>query len=252
MATKNLWFKHYNDASESLALKNLWAERDFETICYFWRILELVSKHEDPEHRGTIALNFALIRREFSSYFPTILRRFTILQDYNLIEVQTNIDTKIVHIRVHKWVELQENRGGKRESNDGANDVAKTGQKPTDIRYKSKNKDKDNIKSGKPDDVHPFVNDVVEHLNNVCGTKYKSNSKQITKFVNARIKEGFTLQDFKSVINAKHQEWGDGEFAKYLRPETLFGGKFESYLQTASSHKELEDFALQFMDRVET
>lgn len=48
--------------------------------------------------------------------------------------------------------------------------------------------------------------------------------------IKARLKEGFTYQDFISVIDKKYAEWNGTEFQAYLRPETLFGTKFESYL----------------------
>lgn len=52
----------------------------------------------------------------------------------------------------------------------------------------------------------------------------------------ARKNEGFTLDDFKTVIAKKAAEWGkepekgQKDMRPYLRPETLFGTKFESYL----------------------
>jgi hypothetical protein len=53
--------------------------------------------------------------------------------------------------------------------------------------------------------------------------------------VRARVRDGFTLEDFKAVIDAKVSQWGDDEkMAEYLRPETLFGTKFEGYLQNAT------------------
>jgi hypothetical protein len=42
--------------------------------------------------------------------------------------------------------------------------------------------------------------------------------------------EGFTVGDFKKVIDNKTAEWLDTKMEQYLRPETLFGTKFESYL----------------------
>jgi uncharacterized phage protein (TIGR02220 family) len=50
------------------------------------------------------------------------------------------------------------------------------------------------------------------------------------KFIKARWKEGQVLVDFKTVIDVKCKEWLNTDMAKYLRPETLFGNKFESYL----------------------
>jgi uncharacterized phage protein (TIGR02220 family) len=48
--------------------------------------------------------------------------------------------------------------------------------------------------------------------------------------------EGFTVEDFQTVIDNKVEEWGKPPKAGakdmriYIRPETLFGTKFEAYL----------------------
>ena len=109
-----------------------------------------------------------------------------------------------------------------------------------------------NILSGKPDDVsyspanklpnktkkknaktHPEeVRQIIEYFNHVCGTNYKHQSKATAEMINARLNDGFTVDDFRIVIDKKHIEWGnDSKYCKYLRPETLFRpSHFESYL----------------------
>lgn len=71
---------------------------------------------------------------------------------------------------------------------------------------------------------------VVDHLNLVCGTDYKATTKSTQKLIHARYNEGFTLEDFYIVIDKKASQWKGTEFEKYLRPQTLFSTKFESYL----------------------
>lgn len=73
--------------------------------------------------------------------------------------------------------------------------------------------------------------DIVEHLNKMTGKNYKASSEKTKKLIHARLKEGFTLEDFKTVIDIKCAEWlHDEKMETYLRPETLFGTKFEGYL----------------------
>lgn len=72
--------------------------------------------------------------------------------------------------------------------------------------------------------------DIVEYLNENAGTNYKSKSAKTQTLIKARLNEGFTVEDFKKVIDNKVREWKRTEWEKYLRPETLFGTKFESYL----------------------
>jgi uncharacterized phage protein (TIGR02220 family) len=75
-----------------------------------------------------------------------------------------------------------------------------------------------------------LIKEIIEYLNETCDTKYRPSSQNCQKHISARIAEGFTVDDFKEVIKKKFEEWQNTEQVKYLRPETLFGTKFESYL----------------------
>ena len=72
--------------------------------------------------------------------------------------------------------------------------------------------------------------DIVEFLNSTASTAYRSTTSKTQSLINARLSEGFTVEDFKTVIRKKCAEWKGSNMEKYLRPETLFGTKFESYL----------------------
>ena len=72
--------------------------------------------------------------------------------------------------------------------------------------------------------------DIVTFLNSVTGSNYRSTTDKTRKLIAARIAEGFTVDDFKAVITKKTKEWQGTDMAQYLRPETLFGTKFEGYL----------------------
>ena len=77
---------------------------------------------------------------------------------------------------------------------------------------------------------HDFADEIIQYLNMRTGAKYKSSTSKTKQLINARVNEGFTLDDFKTVIDKKCVEWSGTEFEKFLRPNTLFGNKFESYL----------------------
>lgn len=75
----------------------------------------------------------------------------------------------------------------------------------------------------------PPYQEIVDYLNEKAGKKFKVNDK--TKaHINARVNDGYTLPDFRAVIEKKVAEWKGTEMDKFLRPETLFGTKFEGYL----------------------
>lgn len=78
-----------------------------------------------------------------------------------------------------------------------------------------------------------IIKDIVEYLNLKTNSYYRYSSDKTRRTINARLNEGFTLDDFKKVIDIKTTQWlGDQKMEQYLRPETLFGTKFESYLNT--------------------
>jgi len=72
--------------------------------------------------------------------------------------------------------------------------------------------------------------EIIGYLNNVAGKRFTvrpDNIKHATKL----LKDGFTSDDLKKVVDIKTSQWkNDQKFSRYLRPSTLFGGKFESYL----------------------
>ena len=72
--------------------------------------------------------------------------------------------------------------------------------------------------------------EIIDYLNSKIGTSYKSTTKKTQSLIKARFNEGFTLDDFIKAIDNKVAEWRGTDMEKFLRPETLFGTKFESYL----------------------
>ena len=77
--------------------------------------------------------------------------------------------------------------------------------------------------------------EVVNYLNEKADKAFKPSSKSTKRLISARVKEGFSLEDFKKVIDIKVGNWSkDPKMSSYLRPETLFGTKFEAYLNEKS------------------
>lgn len=104
-----------------------------------------------------------------------------------------------------------------------------------------------NTMSGKPDPA-PLVSvagEVVEYLNSKTGKQFRPKSEETKRLIEARIKQGFCLEDFKRVIDTKTEKWlNDDKMSDFLRPQTLFGTKFESYLNESRAspggHQETE------------
>lgn len=77
---------------------------------------------------------------------------------------------------------------------------------------------------------------IIAYLNEAAGTSFRHTTGKTRTLIHARLAEGFTFEDFQIVIDKKCAEWrGDEKMEKFLRPETLFGTKFEGYLQAKAT-----------------
>ena len=103
---------------------------------------------------------------------------------------------------------------------------------------KEEDKEEDNINDSQDESNRAIYQDIISYLNQVVGTNYRASSKKTKTCIHARLEEGFTIEDFKIVINKKSSEWMGTEFEKFLRPETLFGTKFEGYLNAKINPKQ--------------
>lgn len=82
--------------------------------------------------------------------------------------------------------------------------------------------DNNNIKS--------FCQEVITYLNQVTKKNFNKDTASHHKYIKARLKEGYELKDFKHVINVMAATWMGTDYERYLQPQTLFGNKFDSYL----------------------
>lgn len=87
------------------------------------------------------------------------------------------------------------------------------------------------------------IKEIITYLNKKTGKNFRYQTKSTKEKVNARLRDGFEVEDFKSVIDKKTIEWlNDKVMDKFLRPETLFGTKFESYLNEKHVKQPNEEF----------
>lgn len=110
-------------------------------------------------------------------------------------------------------------------------DQLESSSSPAKVQLESTNKNVKNVKkehSGVAEKI-PYA-EIVEYLNEKTGKHFTKSAAATKSKINARWHEGRRLTDFKTVIDVKSAEWNGTDAAKWLRPETLFGTKFEAYL----------------------
>lgn len=194
----------------------------------------------------------------------TIRRTFTNLEEMGIVETgnfnKAGFDkTKWYSINSDKLDELMNRRCDQNEQtncskrSDGADQNEQTNTR--DYTDNTTDKDIDGSAKAEPSTIHK---NVIDYLNGKIGARYKASSAINKRLINARVKEGYTLDDFKRVIDNKVASWShDQKMSKYLRPQTLFGTKFESYLNerapTVPPHADFgeEAYANGTMDGVE-
>lgn len=180
---------------------------------------------------------------EWQKHFPfwsvmTIKRAVYSLEKQNLLYVGNYNKAKFDKT---KWysINYEKLEGMKRPSyqndttsvskrNDGVyqNDMTNT-RDYTEITTETTN---NNILSGNPTVSRIPYKEIVDYLNEKTGKNFKHKTAKTRKFIEARWNQDFRLDDFKKVIDVKTDEWLNTDSDKYLRPETLFGTKFEGYL----------------------
>ena len=175
---------------------------------------------------------------------------------------------KANQINIDKQIEAYENgkRGGRPKKEEKTGDIEnekggfseKKGGFSNSKTYKDKDIDKDKDKDKDKDtDIEKDIKEngaervisissadkidyksIIDYLNQKAGRSYRVTEKT-RRLIRARINEGFTEADFYKVIDHKTNVWlNDPKMSQYLRPETLFGTKFEGYLQDRQEYRE--------------
>lgn len=77
----------------------------------------------------------------------------------------------------------------------------------------------------------PQIEDVIDYLNDVTGQKLRSSSKGHKNYIRARLRDGYTVDDCKVVIDKKWADWQGTDWEKFMKPSTLFApSHFDEYL----------------------
>lgn len=164
----------------------------------------------------------------------TVKQALTVFKDLGLIEVLDN--GAIYMLDIQNFIGNGSSDGdSKRANRRGITDKCPTNVRQMStivrdrdidrVRERDRDKDKDRNKDRDID-----TENIISFLNSTTGSKYKASTDKTRRLIAARIAEGFTVDDFKAVITKKAKEWQNTDMAQYLRPETLFGTKFEGYL----------------------
>lgn len=218
--------------------------RDIREKNWFWLENDLVDREDITAMEKLIYMLLARYADKDGKCFPsqeklckvtgikdyrTIVKYLKQLEEKGLIEIKkTNGKVNVYYLKnVNK--PPTKNAGAKNATTNFADEppTKNVGTPPTNFAGITIHNEKDTKNNTQ---YIKEIDEVTNYLNKKAGTKYKSSSKNTTKHIRARINDGYTLEDFKTVIDKKCSEWLNTDMEKYLCPDTLFGSKFEKYL----------------------
>lgn len=95
----------------------------------------------------------------------------------------------------------------------------------------------ENTKTENNNNKLSICKEVISYLNLKAKKNFKVNTASHQKFIKARLKEGYVLEDFKKVVDIMVAKWKGTEYEQYLQPQTLFGNKMDNYLNQPMPRK---------------
>jgi len=191
-----------------------------------WIFLLLKANHSDKEFmfnnevmivkRGDLITSKKGISDFFKISLGTVQNILKHFETENQIITKSNNKFTYISITNYDDYQVSYNQNCKPAINN-----VKTNCKPAITNNNDNNNNKENN----------VIKEIVSYLNLKTEKNFKDNSKKTISLIKTRLDEKFTLEDFKKVIDKKVTDWkNDFKMDKYLRPETLFSPKFESYL----------------------
>jgi uncharacterized phage protein (TIGR02220 family) len=176
--------------------------------------------------RGSFITGFEVLSNEVGLSVQKTRTALTKLKSTNEITIKSTSQGTV--IQVVKYNEYQQS----------TSEI--TNEQQTNNKQITTTNNSNNIKKSKETSKHDKnIKEILEHLNNKLGSKFR-----VANGLKARLNEGFTVEDAKKVIDIKFAEWiGDEKMKQYIRPDTLFGNKFDSYLNQEMQAQQEKPFS---------
>src|SRR5690625_439819 len=209
---------------------------DADTILIIW--VKLLTQAGKTNSSGYIFLSEnipytdEMLATIFNRPLSTIRLALKTFEELGMVGIDDNSFISITNWEKHQNVEgleriRKQNRIRKRRQRERERKKLESKSHVTSRDGHAPEEDKE---EDKEEDIK-YIVEIVTYLNDMANRNYRHTTRKTQSLIRARMNEGFTVDDFKRVIDIKTDEWlNDSKMNKYLRPETLFGTKFESYL----------------------
>lgn len=240
--SKVQWIKITTDIFNDEKMMLIESMPDSDSLIVIWfKLLALAGKSNNGGLvmiSETVPYTQEMLATIFRRKLTVVILALKTFQEFGMIEI---VDQKIL---ISNWEKHQNVKGLDtiREKNRIRQQRYRDNKKTLLLENKEIEEDKElDIESN----VTHNVTNIISYLNQKNDTSYKSTSRKTQGLIKARFNEGFTLENFYTVIDNKYNDWYKTDYMKYLRPETLFGTKFEGYLNQKDNKaqtKFIDDF----------
>lgn len=241
------WLKLKDDFFQSRKMKKLRKVAGGDTYTIIYLKLQLLSINNDGviEFEGTDEDIFHQLSLDIDEEIDDIKMTVAFCTANDLIELQEQdlFLSDVPHligsegasarrVRKHRLKQEKENQKALQSNGQSLHSNSRVTKCNTEIDIDKDIENRDIYSRAEPDNAPNIPYDeIIQYLNTKADREFRSTTKKTQSLIKARFNEGFGLDDFKTVIDNKTATWkGKPEWDKFLRPETLFGTKFEGYL----------------------
>lgn len=232
------YFSHDYNARNSLSLKKITRQYGLEGIGLYWCIVEILYENNGQIPESSLP-DIAYDLRVDESTIKGII---DICDLFNFVDgfITSENVIKQLDIRREKSEKAKQNASKRWENKTSKNAVAMQTHTESNATALQAECDRNAIKGKEikekksKENNNIYIVEIIDYLNQKAGTNYRANARDTVSHIKARLSEGYAVEQFKQVIDKKCADWlNDSKMKEYLRPQTLFGTKFESYLNSA-------------------
>jgi len=214
------WFKHISDSLDDPFIQDLMDEFGSDGYLVYFGILEILSREFTDKSPGKVEVSHRFCTRKLRLSWHKISTILLFCQKEGKVFVEDN--GRKITINCPKFKDMCDN-WTKRKLCSSSVVTPKKHTQDVEVEVEV-DKEVEEYKNGIP------FKEIIDYLNQKAKTNYKHNSKETQRCIKARFNGGFILDDFITVMDKKSGWLEDDKMCEFYRPITLFGTKFESYL----------------------
>lgn len=245
------YFKHQSNMRHDIKLKRVISRYGLEGYGLYNLILESIT--------GSLSTDSPIpdlseTCEDIAEFYNGNTARINEIANYMVNQGLFDLDDITGHVictKLYKFLDTSQTRSAairdmitsyKASVNKQLSDQSRPSQPVSDKSDRTETEQKQNRTEEETETEGVPYSKIIQKLNNICDTKYRASSNKTKGLIKARFNEGFTRDDFYTVIEKKANEWIGTDMSKFLRPETLFGTKFEGYLNQKEFNKKKSQY----------